>query len=84
MYLSLGLLVVNSTRRKFASLAVEILLHLRAKMHLPIRDDRNILSQLLELHCFFPVSDLCPARLRIGVLFESSQFSTKELKIDLL
>jgi hypothetical protein len=43
-------------------------------MHLPIRDDRNILPPLQELHHFLPVSrHLCPARFRIGVLFEMSQ-----------
>jgi hypothetical protein len=53
-------------------------------MHLPIRDDRNILSPLQELHHFHAVSrHLCPARFRIGVLLESSQFSPIELKVDL-
>jgi len=39
-------------------------------MHHPIRDDRNFPRS--ENCTFFPVSDLCPAKFRIGVLFESS------------
>ena len=53
-------------------------------MHFAIRDDRNVLPPLQELHHLLCFSrHLGPARCRTGVLFESSQFSSFELEIEL-
>ena len=53
-------------------------------MHLSIRDDRNVSSTLQELHYFLAAArQRCPTRCRFGILFQSPQIFSIEVKIDL-
>src|SRR5258707_545274 len=61
-----------------------VLLFARIKMHLSIRDDRNVSSALQELHYFLAAPrHRRPARFRLGILFQSPQISSVVLKFDL-
>ena len=56
----------------------------RIEMHLSIRGDRDVSSTLQELHYFLPAPCHCrPTGFRLGILFQSPQVSSVELKIDL-
>ena len=53
-------------------------------MHLSIRDDGNVFSTLQELHYFLAAPRHCrPTGFRLGILLQSPQIFSIELKIDL-
>src|SRR5258705_5756732 len=61
-----------------------VLLFARIKMHLSIRDDRNVSTTLQELHHLLAAPRHCsPTGFRLGILFQSPQIFSIELKIHL-